>query len=110
MPDPPATPLLSIEVERRPDRAALVLCHGRLVEGSTEILISGVRPLFLDYRRVVLDLSDLMHINSEGLGALTRLHVAAKAAGSSLELVNLSQYVRQVLIVTHLLGAFTVLG
>ncbi len=102
--------IFSIEVERLPDQVALVRCHGRLVNESTEILSAGAQPLFPDCRRVLLDLTDLRHINSKGVGALVSLHFAAKSAGSSLELVNLSQHVRYVLGVTRLLGFFTVAG
>jgi len=109
---PPSStvPVLTLEVERRPDQVALVRCHGRLVAGATDILFSEVGPLFADYRRVVLDLSDLKHTDSMGLGALVRLCVAAMSAGSSLELVNLSQQIRALLGLTHLLDVFTVIG
>jgi len=103
-------PVFSITVQRQPDQVALVHCRGRLVNDSTEILSSGVQPLFPECRRVLLDLTELNHINSKGVGALVTLHFAAKAAGSNLELVNLSQHVRHVLGVTRLLGFFTVVG
>ena len=45
-----------------------------------------------------------------GLGALVRLYVAAKSAGSSLELTHLSQQIRNLLGLTHLLDVFTVIG
>ena len=111
MPDIAAPqPILSIEVERRPDGVAIVRCHGRLIAGATDVLSSGVRPLFADCRRIILDLSDLKHTDSMGLGALVRLFVSARSAGSSVELVNLSQQIRNLLGLTHLLDVFTVIG
>jgi anti-sigma B factor antagonist len=110
MTDAAATPVLTIEVERCPDSVAVVRCHGRLVAGVTDILVNGVRPLLSENKRVVLDLSDLQHTDSMGLGALVRLYVAAKSAGCSLELTHLSQQIRNLLGLTHLLDVFTIIG
>jgi anti-sigma B factor antagonist len=104
------TPVLTIEVERCPDSVAIVRCHGKLVAGAIEVLSNGVRPLIPDCRRIVLDLSDLQHTDSMGLGALVRLYVAAKSAGCSLELTHLSQQIRNLLGLTHLLDVFTIIG
>ncbi|HUB18257.1 MAG TPA: STAS domain-containing protein [Acidobacteriaceae bacterium] len=105
-----APPVLTLEVERCPDGVAVVHCHGKLVAGVTEVLLSGVRPLLVDCRRVVLDLSDLKHTDSMGLGALVRLYVSAKSSGCSLELTHLSQQIRNLLGLTHLLDVFVVIG
>jgi anti-anti-sigma factor len=103
-----APPLvLTIEVERCPDSVAVVRCHGKLIAGVTDILMNVVRPLLSDHKRVVLDLSDLQHTDSMGLGALVRLYVAAKNAGCSLELTHLSKQIRNLLGLTHLLDVFT---
>jgi anti-anti-sigma factor len=61
-------------------------------------------------KRIILDLTDLKHMDSMGLGTLVRLLVAAKAAGCSLELVNLSQQIRNLLGLTNMLSVFTVVG
>jgi len=61
-------------------------------------------------RRIVLDLSDLTHIDSMGLGTLVRLYVSSRSAGCSLELINLGKRVRELLGLTHLLSVFTVIG
>jgi anti-sigma B factor antagonist len=110
MPDTAAPPVLSIDVENCPDGVAVVRCHGRLVAGATDVLIGGVRPLLSGHKRVVLDLSDLRHTDSMGLGALVRLYVAAKPVGCSLELTHLSQQIRNLLGLTHLLDVFTIVG
>lgn len=110
MPDTAAPSVLSLEVERCPDGVAIVHCHGKLIAGATDILIAGVRPLLSGHKRVVLDLSDLKHTDSMGLGALVRLCVAARSAGCSLELTHLSQQIRNLLGLTHLLDVFTIVG
>ncbi|MFY9745724.1 MAG: STAS domain-containing protein [Acidobacteriaceae bacterium] len=109
MPDTAAPPILSIEIEHCPG-SVVVRCHGKLIAGVTDVLLNGVRPLIPDNKRIILDLSDLQHTDSTGLGALVRLYVAAKSAGSSLELIHLSHQIRNLLGLTHLLDVFTVIG
>lgn len=103
-------PLLTLEVEHCADHSVTVHCHGRLVSGSTAILLNAVRPLIPDTQRIVLDLSGLSHTDSMGIGALVRLYVSAKSAGCSLELMHLSKQIQHVLGVTHLLDVFVIIG
>jgi anti-sigma B factor antagonist len=100
---------LTLEVERDGDRA-LVRCHGKLVAGVTNVLYGAVRPLMPDAKRIVLDLTDLTHMDSMGLGMLVRLYVSAKSAGCTIELINLGPRIRQLLGVTDLLSMFTAIG
>ena len=110
MPDTAALPVLSLAVEHCAGNVAVVRCQGKLVAGVTDVLLKGVRPLIPNNQRIVLDLSALQHTDSTGLGALVRLYVAAKSAGSSLELINLSKQIRNLLGLTHLLDVFIVVG
>jgi len=103
-------PVLTIDTKRCTHNTVSVYCHGRLVAGSTDILTTGVRQLLPDTRRVILDLTDLKHTDSMGLGTLVRLYVSAKSAGSSLELVNLSKQIQHLLGLTNMLSVFTVIG
>ena len=109
MTDPAADCILSLEIERKPD-VALVRCHGRLVAEVSGNFYTRIRQLMTDHKRIVLDLTDLAHMDSMGLGTLVRLVVSAKTAGCCLELYNLGKRVRQLLGLTHLLGGFTVIG
>jgi anti-sigma B factor antagonist len=110
MPETAAPPILSLQVEHFAGNVALVRCQGKLVAGVTDVLLNGVRPLIPSNRRIVLDLSALQHTDSTGLGALVRLYVAAKSGGSSLELTHLSQQIRNLLGLTHLLDVFIIVG
>jgi anti-anti-sigma factor len=58
----------------------------------------------------VLDLTDLTHMDSMGLGTVVRLYVSAKSAGVDLELINIGKRIRQILGVTGLLKAFEMIG
>jgi anti-sigma B factor antagonist len=54
----------------------------------------------------VLDLTELTHMDSMGLGTLVRLYVSTKSAGCELKLINLGPKIRQLLSVTNLLSVF----
>jgi len=96
---------LTFEIERK-GSTALVHCHGRLVYTQCDLLYDKVRPLIPDCKRIILDLTDLIFIDSIGIGTLVRLYVSAKAGGSCLELINLGKQIRHVLGITHLLSIF----
>ncbi len=102
-------PILSLHVERTPG-AAVVRCSGRLVAGVSDTLYRRVKELIPANKRIVLDLTDLTHMDSTGLGALVRLYVSARSAGCALELINLSQGIRKILALTNLLSVFSVIG
>jgi anti-anti-sigma factor len=100
---------LSFDVQVTGD-TALVCCHGQLVMAYTNLLHSQVKKLIPGHKRIVLDLSDLSHMDSSGLGSLVALFVSARSAGCSLELMNLSHGIQKVLSLTNLLSVFTVIG
>ena len=100
---------LTLDVERT-GTTAVVRCHGRLVSGVNDILYNQARQLMPEAKRVVLDLTDLAHVDSTGLGTLVRLYVHSRSVGCSLELINLGPKVRQLLGMTNLLSVFTIIG
>jgi len=111
-PQPPAKTTaapLTLDIERVGD-ATVVRCHGKLVAGVNDILYSQVRQLMPETKRVVLDLTDLAHVDSTGLGTLVRIYVHSRSVGCSLELINLGPKVRQLLGMTNLLSVFTIVG
>src|SRR6185437_4338427 len=111
MPEPaPATePVFSLDIQPADDHA-LVLFHGRLVAGVSDVLYKEVSKLLPATKRIVLDLTDLSKMDSMGLGSIVRLYVSCKSAGTELQLINLGPRIRQLLGMTHLLSAFTVIG
>ncbi len=110
MPDTAAAPTLTIDLEHCTGNTIILHLHGKLVAGVTDILSSAVTPLIPNHRRIILDLSDLKHTDSMGLGAMVRLYVSAKSGGCSLELIHLSQQIRNLLGLTNLFSIFTVIG
>jgi anti-anti-sigma factor len=109
MTDEVAARPLTLEIERH-GKTAVVRCSGRLVAGTGELLYTQVRQLMPESDRIVLDLKDLVRVDSLGLGTLVRLYVSARSEKCELELMHLGKQVRQVLGMTNLLSVFTVVG
>lgn len=109
MSDEAAASRLTLEIDRA-GTAAVVRCRGKLVVGVNDFLYIKVSQLIPDTKRIVLDLTDLTHMDSTGLGTLVRLYLSARTAGCNLELINLAKRIRQLLGVTNLLSVFTIIG
>ncbi len=90
--------------------ATVVQCAGRLTVETASILKAEVRPMIPHAKRIVLDLTDLTHMDSAGLGSLVGLYVSAKRASCDFRLINLSKRVRKLLGITHLLSIFEACG
>ncbi len=109
MSDEAAVSHLTLDVDRT-GNAAVVRCSGKLVAGVNDLLYLEVSQLIPGSKRIVLDLTDLTHMDSAGLGTVVRLYVSAKSAGCDLELINLGKRIRQLLGVTNLLSVFAIIG
>lgn len=103
MPDPTVASPLTLEIDRQ-DRLVVVRCRGKLVAGTTDLLHAEVSRLIPEAQRIVLDLTELTHMDSMGLGTVVRLYVSAKSAGCDLKLINLGQRIRQLLGISRLLS------
>ena|SRR5690242_10730536 len=109
MPDQAVASLLTLVVDRSGEDAE-VRCSGRLVAGVNDRLYVEVSRLIPSSKRILLDLTDLSHMDSTGLGTPVRLYVSAKSAGCTLLLFNIGKPIRQLLGLTHLLSVFEVIG
>jgi anti-sigma B factor antagonist len=109
MPDQAVANLLTLVVERIGDDAE-VCCSGRLVAGVSDRLHREVSQLIPGSKRILLDMTNLTHMDSSGLGTLVRLYVSAKSAGCTLLLFNIGKPIRQLLGITHLLSVFEEIG
>jgi anti-sigma B factor antagonist len=90
--------------------ATVVKCTGQLTAGITGVLYQEVKRLIPENSRIVLDLTDLTRMDSMGLGTIVSLYVSARASGCKLELINLSQRVRELLRITKVSSLFEVYG
>ena len=97
----PSVPF-SYQVEVSGDTTTIT-CHGRIVRGTADELKQVVKPMIPKVRRIALDLSDVSFVDSSGLGVLVGLKVsAASAAYTSLEFINFSPPLKELLYTTKL--------
>ncbi len=81
----------------------VIKCHGRVVSDTAGDLKQLVKPMIPKCRRIVLDLTDVNHIDSSGLGTLVGLKVSACAAAyCHLEFINFSPRLKELLHMTKL--------
>ena len=92
---------LNMTVSRAPGEA-IVQCSGKITSDSSPSLKGAVKPLFADYKTVVLDLTKVSFMDSSGLGTIVGLYVSAKAANSQLKLVNLNDRLKELFSLTRL--------
>lgn len=87
-----------------------VKCAGRVVAGVNDRLYREVVALIPNSKRVILDFTDVTHMDSSGLGTLVRLYVHAKGAGAVIELMNPGKSIKQLLGLTHMMTVFQMIG
>jgi anti-anti-sigma factor len=99
------------EVEKSGDQATgrvtTIMCHGRVVSETAGELKEVVKPIIVSGGRIILDLTDVTHLDSSGLGTLVGLKVSAINEGyCTLELINLTPRVKELLRITNLKQLF----
>jgi len=67
-----------------------------------------MKDLLNKSRHIVLDLGEVTHIDSEGLGTLVGLYVSARKFGGNIKLANLGSHANEVLKITKLATVFEV--
>ncbi|HMD31720.1 MAG TPA: STAS domain-containing protein [Candidatus Acidoferrales bacterium] len=103
-PSPPESEL-TLDIETTMEQI-VVRCSGRITSTSVELLLNTVRPLILQTRRIALDLAQIRHLDSSGLGTVVQLWSAAKQAGTELSVVNLNERVQNILNIANLSSLF----
>ncbi len=90
--------------------SVVIHCTGRLVSDYVEDLRQEFARVLPGAQRIVLDLSDVRHMDSSGLGTLVRLYVSARNAHCELQLINLNQRIKDLLGLTNLWSVFGACG
>jgi anti-sigma B factor antagonist len=101
---------MQLRMSTRSLEGALVVdCSGRLVFGEESAsLRDTVKKLLTQSPKIVMNLREVNHIDSGGLGTLVSLYTTARSAGGAVKLASLSQRVGDLLQVTKLLTIFEV--
>jgi anti-anti-sigma factor len=88
---------------------AVVRCHGRLIYGQEAAeLDRTLRSLLETTKQIVLQMADLIQIDSGGVGALGAAFMAAHNRGGVIKLADLTPRVGEVLRITGLERLFDV--
>ncbi len=102
-------PALTLTTEDHGE-VAVVHCRGKLALGVTDLLYTPVAQMVPNHRRIILDLHELTHMDSMGIGILLRLYVHGKTHGCTIELRNLTNRIKELMIMANLLPVFTAVG
>ena len=76
-------------------------------EESTSLRVL-VKDLLEKSRQIVLDLGDVTHIDSGGLGTLVSLYASARKVGADIKLAHIGNHTRELLQITRLVTLFEV--
>ena len=98
---PLASPELRFEVAATPEET-IVRCIGKVTFKSSAALQTELRRLIPETKRLVLDLAEMIYLDSFGLGVLVGAHLSAKRQQRQLKLINVSPQALQLVQVTHL--------
>jgi anti-sigma B factor antagonist len=92
------------------DGVAVVALEGRVVLGeATSALREKVKSLVTSgHKKLVLNMSNVTLIDSEGIGALVAAYSSAKSGGGSLRLCNVGSRFNELLQITRLYTVFEV--
>jgi anti-anti-sigma factor len=94
---------LRFDYEVESGDTTFVKCHGNVIWKAADDLKQLIEPMIPKCRRIVLDFSDVNHMDSSGLGTLVGLKLSAGgAAHCSLEFINFSPHVKEQLHITKL--------
>ena len=100
---------LKLQLEEKPNET-IIHCKGKITAENLEVFQREIRDLIPESRdpiaaiayRIVLDLSNVAHVDSSGLGALLGAWTAARDKGCDLEIANLNPRVEKLVEITKL--------
>ncbi|MGZ4823565.1 MAG: STAS domain-containing protein [Terriglobales bacterium] len=104
---------LTLQLQENADET-IVHCTGKITAENSEVFQSQIRDLIPASRghvaaiacRIVLDFSNLTHVDSTGLGALLGAWKAAQRKGCELEIANMNPRVNKIVEMTKLDSVF----
>src|SRR5215831_11554696 len=91
------------------DGVTIVRLRGTIYFGEESASLRlRVKELLESSRQIVLDLANVTHIDSGGLGALVALYASARKVGGEIKLANLGNHAKEVLQITKLVTIFEI--
>jgi anti-sigma B factor antagonist len=96
----------SVKIRHR-DQVALIDVSGHLTFFEVGALRESIQTLLNAQRKnIVLNLSELMYLDSSGIGELARIYVAVVKQGGAMKVIGLTAKVEEILKITHLSRVF----
>ncbi len=94
--------------ENEIQNVTIVSVHGDIIgDESRRRLIDHVWALLAeDHARIVLDVSDVRHVDSRGLGELIECFRAAESRGGAVKLLGVNGRLSDLLVITKLASVF----
>src|SRR5215469_666800 len=94
--------------ERAVDGITVLDLSGKIVLGEGDLQIKDrIKDLLADgQRRILLNLGEVVYIDSAGLGALISSYTTTKREKGQLKLVNLTRRIKDLLAITKLITVF----
>jgi anti-anti-sigma factor len=101
---------LKLQLEENLPHETIVHCKGKITAENSEVFQRQIRDLIPEShaqistitRRIIVDLSEVTHVDSTGLGALLRVWTAAQNKACDLEIANLNPRVEKLVEITRL--------
>lgn len=92
--------------QRRAGEVTLLDLEGRLEIGDGDIEFGACLDALIrdGQRKVIVNLRDVVHIDSGGIGVLVAKHSSLRTRGGDLKLLNLPESTHRALVVTRLLS------
>ena len=103
--------MVNLYINQRREGDVIVLdLKGRIrISGGTLVLHKSIRCLLDEGKtKILLNLAEVTHIDSMGLGELISSHVTLSSKGGELKLVHLTERLRDLMTITKLLTVFDV--
>lgn len=93
--------------ERRSGEVLVLEVSGTVTQEDAELVRAAVaRQLELGQKQIVLDVGDLVHLDSAALGAIVASQIRATNAGAELKLANVTKRLQDILVMTRLVTVF----
>lgn len=109
--DTPSLPHHSLKLRSYLLEGVMVVeCGGRLTLEHAARLKGEVRTMIPSHKRIILDLGELVFMDSSGLGTIVGLYITGRNSGCRIELVNMSKPIRELLGLSQLLAVFETCG
>ena len=95
---------------RQVDGVNIVDCSGRITLGEGSIVLRDIVKDLLGkgQKKILLNLGDVVYIDSSGIGELVSAYTTVKNQGGELKLLNLTKKVHDLLQITKLYTVFDV--